>query len=225
MEIDRRVAAFFDVDGTILKTIIIHYYVHFATEGRSRFRRCLFWTGFVPQLLSYLVIDWISRSAFNRLFYRRYRGMEMARLQVMAERLFAEEMTPRLFPEAVARVRAHRARGERVVFVTGSLDFIITPLARHLGVADVIAVRMVEREGRLTGYLTGPPVGDEEKARLIQKFAQAEGIDLAASAAYGDSSADLPMLRCVGHPVAVNPGKRLRREAEARGWEIVGWRV
>jgi phosphoserine phosphatase len=53
---------------------------------------------------------------------------------------------------------------------------------------------------------------------------RAAGIALAGSAAYGDSSADLPMLRCVGHPVAVNPGRRLRRAAEENGWEVVEWR-
>ncbi len=225
MASDRRAAAFFDVDGTILRATVVHYYVYFATQGRSALRRGLFWVRFIPQILSFFVIDKISRSAFNRVFYRRYRGMEAARLRGLAQGLLDGEMRPRLFPDAVARIERHRAAGERVVLVTGSLDFIVAPLARMLGVEEVIAARMTEAEGRLTGELAGPPIGDEEKARLVRAWAEAHGVDLTESFAYGDSSADLPMLRCAGHPVAVNPGKRLRRVAEESGWEIVEWRA
>lgn len=221
----QRVAAFFDVDGTILKATIVHYYVYFATQGRSAFGRGLFWVRFIPQILSFLILDKISRSAFNRVFYRRYRGMEASRLKGLAQGLLDGEMRPRLFPDAVARIAQHRARGERVVLVTGSLDFIVAPLARMLDVEGVIVARMTEEDGRLTGELAGPPIGDEEKARLVRAYAEAHGIELTESFAYGDSSADLPMLRCAGHPVAVNPGRRLKKVAKENGWEVVEWRV
>lgn len=225
MVMGKKAAAFFDVDGTILRATIVHYYVYFATQGRSAFRRGVFWVWFIPQILSFLILDKISRSAFNRVFYRRYRGMEAARLRGMAQGLLDGEMRARLFPDAVARVERHRAAGERIVLVTGSLDFIVEPLARMLGAEEVIAARMEERDGLLAGELAGPPIGDEEKARLVRAYAEAHGIELTESFAYGDSSSDLPMLRCAGHPVAVNPGKRLRKAAEKDGWEIVEWKT
>ena len=219
------VAAFFDVDGTIVNTTVVHYYAYFVTQDRSRLGRGLFWAAFTPQLLSLFILDKISRSAFNRVFYRRYRGMEASRLRTLAEELLEEELKPRLFSDAVARIEQHQAQGERVVFVTGSLDFIVAPLARMLGVKDVIAVRMSEANGLLTGELAGLPIGNEEKARRVRTFAEAQEIDLAESFAYGDSRADLPMLRCVGHPVVVNPRGKLRRVAEDSGWEVAEWKV
>ena len=218
-------AAFFDVDGTIVRATIVHYYAYFATHDRSRLQKIFFWTGLIPQIISFILIDKISRSAFNRVFYRSYRGMPGSRLREQTGGLFEREIRPRLYSEAVARVKRHQDNGERVVLITGSLDFIVAPLARLLDVGDVISVRMSEENGILSGRLTGPPVGDEEKARLVREFAEAQQIDLAESFAYGDSGADMPMLRCVGHPVAVNPKGRLRRAAEEGGWEVAEWSV
>ena len=67
----------------------------------------------------------------------------------------------------------------------------------------------------------GPFTYREGKAQAIRELAEREGIDLAASWAYSDSESDLPMLRAVGHPVAVNPDKTLARVAREEGWEIL----
>ena len=76
-----------------------------------------------------------------------------------------------------------------------------------------------------TGQLSGPAVGEEEKARLVNEFAEREGIDLSQSYAYGDSHADLPMLNAVGHPVAINPDAALNKAAEREGYAINAWRL
>jgi len=120
-------------------------------------------------------------------------------------------------------VAAHQDAGRRVVFVTGSLDFIMVPLARELGVDDVIAAEMTERDGKFTGALVGPPISERVKADRVRAFAAAHEIDLAASYAFGDSVADVPMLDCVGHPQAVNPDGGLKSIAQSRGWSIHHW--
>jgi phosphoserine phosphatase len=99
----------------------------------------------------------------------------------------------------------------------------MAPLARALSADGLIAASLAERNGRFTGRLTGPPVGEKEKARRVTEYAEAQGIDLAASYAYGDSVADAPMLEIVGRPNAVNPDKRLSRLAAARGWPVRRW--
>lgn len=218
-------AAFFDVDGTLMRTNITHYYVHIATRGFSPLRRFLWMLGVGPQAIHYLLLDLVNRGAFNRVFYRNYRGLEAARVRALADEVFATVMQPRLYPAARAAIAAHRTRGERIVLVTGSIDFLIAPLARHLGVtgADTLAVTLAEENGRFTGELTGPPLSDEEKARAVRAYAAREGVDLAAATAYGDSGADLPMLAAVGHAVVVNPKPRLARLARDRGWRIESW--
>ncbi|MBM3264661.1 MAG: HAD family hydrolase [candidate division Zixibacteria bacterium] len=214
-------AAFFDIDGTIVDATVVHYYAYFATYGHSKFRRLLWTVGFLPRVICFLVLDRISRSRFNRVFYRRYRGMDTARLRAQSRTHFEENLRPRLFPFVVERITEHRQRGERVVLITGSLDFIVEPLAEWLRADDLIAAHMTEENGRFTGELTGPPIGDEEKARLVRVYAAQRGIDLGRSHAYADSRSDMPMLETVGHAVVVNPGKKLKELAEKRGWERI----
>jgi HAD superfamily hydrolase (TIGR01490 family) len=110
------------------------------------------------------------------------------------------------------------------VLVTGSLDFLIEPLARELRVDEVVAAALEERDDRFTGALATTPLSDVEKARRLSALAAARGINLAVSHAYGDSIADLAMLEAVGFPHAVNPDERLRAIAARRGWPVHVWR-
>ena len=215
--------AFFDVDGTIVDATIVHYYAFYRTWGYSALRRLLWTAGFLPRILYYLVLDKISRSRFIQAFYRQYRGFKRGDCVSRSEQLFEEVMRPRMYAGAVERIRAHQQRGERVVLVTGSLDFVIEPLAEYTKADDLVALSMKEADGRLTGETEGPPIGDEAKARIVREYAERRGIDLARCYAYADSSSDQPMLSVVGHAVAVNPGGKLKKAAEAGGWEVVHW--
>jgi hypothetical protein len=97
---------------------------------------------------------------------------------------------------------------------------IVEPLAWHLGAHGAVAsVATVGPDGRYTGELERYAYG-EEKASLIRRLADTDGLDLAGSFAYTDSATDVPMLEAVGHPVAVNPDRALRRIACLRGWDV-----
>jgi phosphoserine phosphatase len=84
-----------------------------------------------------------------------------------------------------------------------------------------IGTRSEVHEGVYTGKPDGPFTYREGKAQAIRERAAEEGIDLSQSYAYSDSESDLPMLRAVGHPVAVNPDPELERIARAEGWRIM----
>ena len=215
--------AFFDVDGTIVDATIVHYYAFYRTWGYSAPRRLLWTIGFLPKVLYYIVLDKISRSRFIQSFYRQYRGFGRGECVSRSEQLFEKVMRPRMYVGAVDRIRAHQQRGERVVLVTGSLDFVMEPLAEYTKADDLIALSMKEDDGRLTGETEGPPIGDEAKAQIVRDYAERRGIDLARCYAYADSSSDEPMLSVVGHAVAVNPGGKLKKAADAGGWEVVHW--
>lgn len=89
---------------------------------------------------------------------------------------------------------------------------------------DVLCVSLQQSGGVCTGQLTGPPVSDQEKSRLINLYAQEHGLDLQQCHAYGDSYADLPMLETVGVPHAVSPDSRLKAIAGQRGWPVLDWK-
>ena len=216
-------AAFFDVDGTIVKTTIAHYYAYF------RYRRLplpvapIWFVGYLAKCGYYSVLDKINRSRMNVIFYRSYRGMNSDAVKALSGDCFQKVMGPRRFQEAEACLSQHREEGRSIVLVTGSIDFIIKPLADRIGADHVLAPSLLEENGRFTGELSGPPVGDEEKALRIQEFARTHDVDLTASYGYGDSIADLPMLESVGFPVAVNPDKSLEATAIERGWPTLRW--
>ena len=218
-----KTAAYFDIDGTIIDATVVHYYAFYATAGFSRFRTALWTAAFLPRVVYYLVLDKISRSKFNRVFYRNYRGMAASTLRERSDRHFEEVILPRHFEDAFKRITEHRDRGERVILITGSLDFIMRPLADAVHADELIAVSMTEDRGFLTGDLATKPIGDEEKARVMRQHAEENNIDLAASYGYADSSSDLPMLESVGHATVVNPSGKLKQIARERGWKTVNW--
>ena len=216
-------AAFFDVDGTLINSTIVHHYVYCRRRRMGRLLRRVWFAFFLLKCIYFLIVDKISRSRLNVVFYRSYRGLPAAEIKAMVDDCYREMMEPRLFVEAKGCIAAHRHAGRKIVLVTGSIDFIMQPVVEAIGVDHLIAPSLVESGGRFTGALDGPPVGEQEKARRMKEFAQANEIDLADSFAYGDSLADVPMLETVGHPQTVNPSKGLAALAVARGWPVHRW--
>jgi len=218
-----KIAAFFDVDGTLCDTTIAHYYRYFMLRRLPGWRGRLWHAAFLAKCGYYLLLDRVDRLRLNVVFYRNYAGLATAEIKSQAEDCYHDVIVPRRFVEAADAVGKHRDAGHAVVFVTGSLDFVMAPLARAVRATHVLASRLTEMDGRFTGQLADAPIGAEEKARLMRAYAETNGIDLSQSHAYGDSMADLPMLEAVGFPHAVNPDRGLRALARARGWPTHQW--
>ncbi|MCZ6602848.1 MAG: HAD-IB family hydrolase [Planctomycetota bacterium] len=214
-------AAFFDVDGTVTRTNIVMYYFRYRRETLRGFSRVAWLAGFSLKCCGFLVVDWISRPAFNRWFYQSYTGIDAEHFRAWAAEAFEKITKPLIFPAAEAKIREHQATGERVVFVTGSIEETVLPLARHLGVEDVIANRLEEKDGRFTGRLLGGAMAGDAKVEAMRSVDS--DIDLSRSYAYSDSLSDIAMLEAVGHPVAVNPSPQLRLQAQRAGWPIEKW--
>ncbi len=218
-----RPAAFFDVDGTLVRSTIVHYYAYFRCRMLPSWWRPVWRTAFLIRCTRYLVLDKIDRRRLNVVFYRNYAGLHAQTLRGQAEDCYLDVIAPRLFAEAVPCVDAHRAAGRAVVLVTGSIDFTMAPLAQRIGAEAVLAPALIERDGRFTGELDSAPVAGEEKARRMREFAAAQHVDLSQSFGYGDSIADLPMLEAVGIPHAVNPDRALAAVARERNWPVLAW--
>ncbi len=218
------VAAFFDVDGTLTRTTILHPLIWYQRAHMSRPRYLAWFAGLALDVPRLVWIDRRSRSRVNVVFYRRYAGLRADGLRDWHRRTFDDTLRRCLFAGAAARLEEHRRQWHRIVLVTGGLDFVMAPLAQHVGAADAIATHLVERDGVLTGAIDGPPIAHERKGELVREYAAKHGIVLAQSFAYTDSHGDLSMLECVGRPVAVNPDARLRALAGARGWRVEDWK-
>jgi len=128
---------------------------------------------------------------------------------------------PRVYPETLRTAYAHQDAGRPAYILTAASQELADVLARVLIFDGGIGTRSEVRDGVYTGRADGPFVYGEGKAEALREVAERAGIDLAASYAYSDSASDLPMLRAVGHPVAVNPDERLERVAREEGWQIM----
>jgi HAD superfamily hydrolase (TIGR01490 family) len=218
---DRKRAAFFDVDGTLVRTNIVHAFAYYALNGGSLFGTAWRTARTAASVPLFWALDKANRKVFNEVFYRSYQGFSHDRLLELAGDLFAEVLKPAIHPGTPRLLDQARRAGCRIVLVTGALDFTVRDLAAHLGADDLLANRMHFVEGVATGRVVPPLIEGAHKAQVIRDFCVKNGLALDRSHAYSDSFSDYPMLAVVGHPAAVNPDLRLRNVARAYEWPIL----
>lgn len=214
-------AAFYDMDGTLVSTNLVHSYLFLAKNEPTLSRSVLKSVRGVLKLPAFLVADQISRALFNELLYAGYAGAFQDRLLELAEEHFEEVLKPNIFPGVYELVASGKKKGLRQVVVSGSLDVLVAPLARHLGMDDYICNRLEMKDGVATGKLVKPIVAGAVKARLLQEYARAFEVDLLESYGFSDSYSDYAMLAMVGRPAAVNPDRKLRRAATELEWPVL----
>ncbi len=236
------VAAFFDVDGTLV--------------ARPSLERRFFWMlryrRAIPRK-NYLL--WMMEAArlaprgmaaiaqANKMYLRGVRVGERGRgTEMPVDRGEGNETRKKRQPgmavplfssDAMERVEWHARCGHAIVLVSGTLE----PLANEAAFALVVrlaacgvqaaigvcATRLEEKEGKWTGRIAGEAMFGEAKGRAVRRLAVEQGFDLAGCYAYGDSASDEWLLEAVGKPAAVNPSKSLARIARRRGWPVLSW--
>ncbi len=211
-------ASYFDVDGTLVSTNLVHptlfYLMNQATPvgtlkklGRAFLR--------APTLV---VAELVDRRMFNELLFASYEGMSEDRLVLLADEVFEKVIRPSLYRSGLDLIEKSREAGHEIVLVSGALEPILALLAEHIGGATIIGNRLEIKDGICTGKLLKPVIAGPEKARVVREHARAKGHDLDECFAFSDSYSDIPMLSVVGHPAAVNPDKRLALLAKAYDW-------
>jgi HAD superfamily hydrolase (TIGR01490 family) len=212
--------AFFDLDKTLIEgSSAIHF-------GRAAYRHGLMtrkqlardlWANvrFRMRGSTDAGSEALRRRILDAIAGTRVRDLERLGHEVLAGVL------PRVYPEVLREAYEHQDAGRRVFIVTAASHEMAELMAHVLVFDGGIGTRSEVRDGVYTGEPDGPFTYREGKAEAMRERAAAEGIDLAQSYAYSDSESDLPMLRVVGHPVAVNPDPELERIARAEGWRIM----
>lgn len=140
------------------------------------------------------------------------------------EEFLRQVIEPAIDPRALALVAQHRVRGDQIVIVTATNEFVTRPIAAKFGVEDLIAVEL-ERDasGWITGEIRGTPSFREGKVKRVEDWLAARGLSRSAAEItfYSDSMNDLPLLQWADVPVATNPDPRLRAHASQQGWRIL----
>ena len=217
-------AGFFDLDRTLLRrSSALALAGSFRERGlisRRQMLKAAWW-----QLL--FVARGASHEAVRRASEDGLRVLEGYTPDEMRE-LVGEAMEPVLRPlvyaEPLRLVEQHHARGERVYIVSATLQEIVEAIAEDLGFDGALGTICEVKDGHYTGRpLRSLHAG--AKADVVREVAERDGLDLAECTAYSDSHTDLPFLEAVGHPVAVNPDRALRRIAGERSWPVLEFRM
>ncbi len=216
-----RAAAFFDLDKTLM-----------AGSSGMQFARVAARQGIVSQRqLASWAIEHLRYRLRGTTDERTAEVLRVARElikgvpEVTIDRMGPEVMAailPRVYPQMLDEVYAHQDAGRATFIVSAAGNGAVESLARVLGMEGGIGTRYeVDAEGTFTGGFDGPFVYGQGKVEAMAAFAAAHDIDLASSYAYSDSLSDLPMLRTVGNPVAVNPDPQLAEIAKQEGWQTM----
>ncbi len=214
------IAAFFDVDNTLLP----------GEASEVGFFRWLRQRGVVgwPEARA-SVAWWLRHLPSLSLQPLRERKLYLAGkpaqvIESLGEAFCREALCPRVSPAAMTAIDRHRSEGHRVILLTGSLDFLMEPIAESLQVDRCVASRLEQMGGVYTGQVIPPLPYGEGKLTFVHRLAQELELDLEACFAYGDSPGDRALLGAVGHPTVVNPIRDMGRVARRNGWPVVSWR-
>ncbi len=213
----------FDLDGTLIPKDSDHAFGEFvitlgwADPGEFRRRNDAFYEDYlagrldIDAYVDFATAPWRDRSA-----------AELARATAHFIDVIVRPMVP---VAAVELVQGHQRAGDVVAIVTATNDFVTRPIARLLGVDELIATELARDDaGRVTGAIRGVPAFREGKVARLHDWLSARGLalgDFERSTFYSDSTNDLPLLERVSDPVATNPGPALQRIALERGWPVL----
>ncbi len=213
-------AAFFDLDRTVIRRSSV-----LALAGSFRRRGLISRRAVLKS--AFLQVLFVARGASAERVRRAAEdgmkilaGFSVADLRGIVGDAMEPILRPLVYDEPLHLLRRHREQGEKVYIVSATLQEIVEHIAEDLGFDGAVGSTCEIVDGVYTGRSLRAVHG-VGKADAVRALAAAEGFDLAACTAYSDSYSDVPFLEAVGHPVAANPDRKLRRIARERGWPVV----
>ena len=145
-------------------------------------------------------------------------------LETLREQFITERIEPIILAKGKQLIGRHQSDGHDTLIITATNRFVTEPIARLLGVLQLIAIDLEVKDGCFTGRSSGVPSFREGKVMRLEQWLAERGQDPSETWFYSDSQNDLPLLEWVDHAVAVDPDPALRREALARGWPVLSLR-
>ncbi|MDX6285941.1 MAG: hypothetical protein QOG53_1426 [Frankiales bacterium] len=214
------VAAFFDLDKTIIAKSSTLAFSRQFYEGGLITRRAMLKSTYAQFVFLAGGAGHDEMDKMRNYMQHLVAGWDVQTVRDIVAETLHDLIDPLIYEEAASLIDEHHRAGRDVVIVSSSGEEVVVPIGELLGADSVVATKMVVEDGRYTGDIAFYAYA-ENKAKAIRGLAEEMGYDLAASYAYSDSITDVPMLETVGHPSVVNPDRALRKEAHARGWEVL----
>lgn len=145
-------------------------------------------------------------------------------LLLWREQFIEEIIKPIMLPAAKQLIARHKAIGDTLLVITATNKFVTEPIANLYGINNLIATEPEFRDNQYTGKIVGLPCFQQGKVQLLDAWLEQSGQNLSGSWFYSDSHNDLPLLKKIDHPVAVDPDKQLAAYAQNANWAIISLR-
>ncbi len=215
---------FFDVDDTLIsvKSLLSfqEYWYQWTNDTAGR-------KSYTDEIQGLLAQD-APWEFINRRYYAHFAGRRVADVQHCVQLWFAaternlEAHNKSLFHvPVVQRLQQHRAQGVEPVFVSGSFELLLQPIAQRLQVNHVLAIRQQIVGEKFTGHILSPQTIGQGKADAIRIFLDGKSVSADRCYGYGDDISDAPMLSSIGFPHVVKGGRRLEEYARQFGWPMI----
>lgn len=216
----KRYAAFFDLDKTILSINSGSVLVRMA------YKRGLMSTS---DLLNAIYLSWLYKFNLRDTALivagmgRWLKGLTVDEVNDLSEHIVNKHLVHAIRPEIYSEIKFHKENDAEIVILSSVIIQICKPLGSYIGVDNFICTAMEVVDGVFTGMVENKYCFEDEKRVRLMQYCEAGNYDLAEAFYYGDSISDLPALDVVGHPVCVEPDRKLIRIARERGWRICDW--
>lgn len=214
--------AIFDLDNTLLTGDSDHLWGEFLVEQNLVDRA--FYARENDRFYETYKAGTLDIAAYTAFAVEPLIRLGAARLRPLRDLFLKTKIEPIIAPAAPALLERHRIQGDTLLIITATNSFITEPIAELLGVDALLATEPEQISGRYTGRIKGTPCYREGKQVRLKGWLAAQPESYSHMTFYSDSHNDLPLLRTVQQPVAVDPDDVLRAEAERRGWRIISLR-
>lgn len=209
----------FDLDGTLVKgqsqRLFLAYLHRLGIIGQAPLARLYAWFALRKMGIA------TNPEGIMNYGFSLFANWRADIIEVLVKDFFQEKLQEAIYQDARSLVATHNPENCELMLVSNAFDGIVKHAAVHLGIGTAIGTRLELNGRRFTGRIRGVPVFGANKAEIVRAYAEANGFSLSGSWAYGDSYSDLPVLEMVENPVAVNPDRKLCREARRREWPII----
>jgi HAD superfamily hydrolase (TIGR01490 family) len=219
---EKKVAAFFDLDGTIIKSHIERNFgFHLLMKKKITYKR------FSSILFNEFKLNFDQKDKnieiHKKIIFNLIENIDKPTFQVEFSMFYNEKLRDRVYPEVFRLVRKFKNSGIKVYIISSVIDPIVKEFSKNINADGYIATKLEEKNKCYTGKITDKIYLGKDKAKEIKELAGKEKISLKDSYAFGDYSQDSYILELVGKPIAVNPDKELMDIAIKRNWKIENW--
>ena len=214
--------ALFDLDNTLIAGDSDHLWGEFLIERQlvdaAAYRKAN------DQFYAHYQAGTLDIHAYLAFALAPLTRFDADQLKDMHREFMAAKIQPIMLSKATQLINRHKDLGHTAVIITATNRFVTEPIARILGVEELLASEPEMLEGRYTGRAVGVPCFQHGKVTRLQSWMTQHAVDLQGSYFYSDSANDIPLLEQVTHPFAVDPDPRLRAYAAENNMPIISLR-